>query len=192
MASVYGGYMGRVMLYDLSCGEAREYPWTDRDRELYVGGKIMAAKILFDHLKGGESPFSEDNWIVISTGPMTGTGAPSSARFNISGLSPQTGILASSNCGGSFGTYLKKAGYDAVILKGRCDEPSWLEINEEGFFLHKAGALWGTRTSECQAKLRELVDAKRFGALCIWSGCCAGLEKSQSHHRLGQSYDACL
>ena len=53
--------------------------------------------------------------MVIATGPLTGTGAPSSARFDISALSPQTGILASSNCGGSFGFHLKKAGYDGYL-----------------------------------------------------------------------------
>lgn len=167
MGSRYGGYMGRVVLFDLSTGKAEDYPWTDHERELYVGGKIMAAKILYDHLKGNEAAFSEDNWIVISTGPMTGTGAPSSARFNVSGVSPLTGILASSNCGGSFGIYLKKAGIDALILKGRCQEASWLEINEGEFILHSAAELWGTKTSECQEKLKELVPAKNFGQLCI-------------------------
>lgn len=167
MNSRYGGYMGRVVLFDLSTGKAEDYPWTDRDRELYLGGKIMAAKILYEHLRGDEKAFSEENWVVISTGPMTGTGAPSSARFNVSGLSPQTGILASSNCGGSFGTYLKKAGIDALILKGRCPEPSWLEINEGAFVLHSAAGLWGTKSSECQAKLKELLPGKKFGQLCI-------------------------
>lgn len=167
MHSKYCGYMGRVMLFDLSTGKAEDYPWTDTDRELYIGGKIMAAKILYDHLKGDEQAFSEENWMVISTGPMTGTGAPSSARFNVSAVSPQTGILASSNCGGSFGVYLKKAGYDAIILKGRCTEPSWLEITEESFTLHSAGELWGAKTSECQEKLREIIPGKKFAALCI-------------------------
>jgi len=167
MENSYGGYMGRVVLFDLSSGKAEDYPWTDADRELYVGGKIMAAKILYDHLRGDEAAFSEENWIVISTGPMTGTGAPSSARFNVSGISPQTGILASSNCGGSFGTYLKKAGIDALILKGRCAEPSWLEINEGEFILHSAAGLWGTKTSQCQAELDKLMPGKKFGRICI-------------------------
>jgi aldehyde:ferredoxin oxidoreductase len=103
MQTKYAGYMGKVMMVDLSTETVSESPWTDEQRELYLGGKIMAARILCDHLTGRETAFSEENWVVISTGPLTGTGAPSSARFNISALSPQTGILASSNCGGSFG-----------------------------------------------------------------------------------------
>ena len=96
METKYAGYMGKVMMVDLSSEIVSEYPWSDEQRELYLGGKIMAARILCDHLTGKESAFSEENWVVISTGPLTG--APSSARFNISALSPQTGILASSNC----------------------------------------------------------------------------------------------
>ena len=167
MASKYAGYMGKVMMVDLSTETVTEYPWSDRQRELYIGGKIMAARILCDHLTGKETAFSEENWVVISTGPLTGTGAPSSARFNISALSPQTGILASSNCGGSFGFHLKKAGYDALILKGKCSGRKWLEINQEQFIFHDAGDLWGTKSSECQEKLMHLTGKNKIGKLCI-------------------------
>ena len=105
--------------------------------------------------------------MVISTGPLTGTGAPSSSRFNVSALSPQTGILASSNCGGGFGIWLKKAGYDAVILKGKCKTPTWLEINESGVQFHDATDLWGSKTGECQKLLTEKMGKTKFGKLSI-------------------------
>jgi len=167
MQSKYAGYMGKVMLVDLTTETVSEYPWSDEQRELYLGGKIMAARILCDHLTGKETAFSEENWVVISTGPLTGTGAPSSARFNISALSPQTGILASSNCGGSFGFHLKKAGYDALILKGKCAGHRWLEISDDQFVFHDAAELWGMRVSACQEALARLTGKKRFGKLCI-------------------------
>ena len=119
--SKYSGYMGKVMMMDLTTGEVEEYPWTDRDRELYIGGKAMGSKIMFDTFHGTEDPLGPKNIIVITTGPLTGVGAPCSNRFNISTLSPQSGLTTSSNCGGNFGYYLKKAGYDALILKGGHD-----------------------------------------------------------------------
>ena len=167
MRSKYAGYMGKVMLVDLTSETVTEYPWNDEQRELYLGGKIMAARILCDHLTGKETAYSEENWVVISTGPLTGTGAPSSARFNISALSPQTGLLASSNCGGSFGFHLKKAGYDALILKGQCQGRRWLQIHDEQFTFHDAADLWGTKTRDCQEKLSELTGKKKLGRLCI-------------------------
>lgn len=167
MQSKYAGYMGKVMAVDLSTETVTEYPWSDEQREKYLGGKIMAARILCDHLTGKETALSEENWVVISTGPLTGTGAPSSSRFNISALSPQTGILASSNCGGSFGFHLKKAGYDALILKGKCATHRWLEIRDDEFLFRDADVLWGMKVSECQEKLAELTGKKKFGKLCI-------------------------
>ena len=165
MATRFGGYMGRVVLVDLTSQTVAEYPWTDEDREKYIGGKIMAAKVLSDHLTGQEQPFSEENWIVVSTGPLTGTGAPSSGRFDLSCISPQTGILTSSNCGGSFGYHLKKAGIDALILKGRCSKHTWLEIDNGRFTFHDADAdgLWGLKVTEGQEKLEALL-VKQWGA----------------------------
>ena len=177
MATKYGGYMGRVVLLDLTTQQAEEYPWTDADREKYIGGKIMAAKVLSDHLTGKEQPFSEENWIVISTGPLTGTGVPSSGRFDLSCLSPQTGILTSSNCGGSFGYHLKKAGIDALILKGKCEKHTWIEIDNGAFVFHDADedGLWGLKVTEGQEKLEGLLIEKwgarrTFGQLMIGPG----------------------
>ena len=94
MASQYAGYTGKVMLVDLSRETVSEYPWTDRDRELYLGGKIMANKILLDHLTGTEQAFSEENRIVITTGPLTLSGAPSC--FNTSNRHRGSSIQAAS------------------------------------------------------------------------------------------------
>ncbi|MBR0026025.1 MAG: aldehyde:ferredoxin oxidoreductase, partial [Clostridia bacterium] len=172
MSSRYSGYMGKVIEVDLTAKTVCEYPWSDRERELFVGGKIMAAKILSDRFTGKETALSEENLIVISTGPLTGTGAPSASRFNLSTLSPQTGFIASSNCGGSFGFHLKKAGIDALILKGRCDAPTWIEIDNGEFIFHSAEDLWGKCVTETQDLLKEKLHEKRgcdvmFGRMCI-------------------------
>ncbi len=174
MSTSLGGYMGKVALVDLTTGDVSEYPWTDEDRRLFIGGKIMAAKILSDNLTGAEQAFSEENLVVISTGPLTGTGAPSSGRFNLSTISPQTGFITSSNCGGSFGYYLKRAGMDALILRGRCPERRWLVIENDRFTFRSAeeDGLWGERVTPCQERIGEILTrqwgAKRgFGQLVI-------------------------
>lgn len=172
MQSKYGGYMGRVLQINLSTGDVTDYPWTDKDRELYIGGKTMAAKILYDTLTGRENAYSEENPLIISTGPLSGTGAPSSSRFNISSLSPQTGFISSSNCGGTFGYHLKRAGIDALIITGRREERTWIEIDNGSVTFHNADDLWGTRVTECQRLLAEKMSSKRgcdikFGKLCI-------------------------
>ena len=132
----------------------------------------MAAKILGDHLKGTEKAFSKENLLVITTGPLTGSGAPSSSRFNISTLSPQTGYITSSNCGGNFGYYLKKAGLDGLILTGQCEKPTWIEIQNETVKFHDGEGLWGMKTSETQKALDDQLRlgngrVRKNGKICI-------------------------
>ena len=168
----YCAYMRKVALLDLSARTMSEYQWSDEERELYIGGKIMAAKILYDNLTGKEKAFSEENIVVISTGPLTGTPAPSTSRFNVSSLSPLTNITASSNCGGSFGYYLKKAGYDAIVIKGRCPEHTWIEIYNDEVIFHNADDLWGQLVTPTQEMLQEKLEREygytvKCGKLCI-------------------------
>lgn len=172
MATEYGGYMGKVLKVNLTTREVSEYPFSDEERRLFIGGKTMAAKILGDHLTGKEKAFSEDNLLVVTTGPMTGSGAPSSSRFNISTLSPQTGYITSSNCGGHFGYYLKKAGLDALILTGRCEKPTWIEINNDKVIFHDADDIWGMKTGATQEALDDKLRMKngrvrKNGKICI-------------------------
>ncbi|MBQ9815695.1 MAG: aldehyde ferredoxin oxidoreductase family protein [Lachnospiraceae bacterium] len=174
METKYGGYMGKVLEVDLTTQAVSEYPWTDKDRELFIGGKTMADKILYDSFTGQEKPFSEENILVISTGPLTGTGAPSSGRYNIATLSPQTGIIGTSNCGGSFGYYLKKAGIDALVIKGKCAEHTWIEIDNGEFIFHNADedGIWGLKVTEAQDKIRGILHEKwgfkrAFGQMVI-------------------------
>jgi aldehyde:ferredoxin oxidoreductase len=71
MKSRYGGYMGKVLQINLTDGSLKDYHISDRERKLFIGGKTMAAWTGKE-----EAP----NHLVIMTGPLTGTGAPSSSR----------------------------------------------------------------------------------------------------------------
>ncbi|NLV44763.1 MAG: aldehyde:ferredoxin oxidoreductase, partial [Candidatus Hydrogenedentes bacterium] len=157
MQTKLGGYAGRVLKIDLTTGETGEYPWSDKERALYLGGKIMAAKILYDNIKPGTDGFAPENMLVVSTGPLSGTAAPASSRFNVSAVSPLTGLCASSNCGGNFGLFLKRAGYDALVLTGKSATPVWIEITEDAVRFHDASSLMGKTTSETQEALEGRV-----------------------------------
>lgn len=159
--------MGKILQIDLTGETFEEYPFTDRQREETIGGKGLAYRILADHLTGREEAFSAENQIILSTGPLTGTGAPGSDRFEITAISPKTRIPVSSNCGGSFGVFLKKAGYDAVILRGRCRASRWLEITENGIQFHDSFSLWGMGTEDCYQQLAKELPGVPFGYLCI-------------------------
>lgn len=167
MAAEYGGYMGRILRINLSTETTEEYPFTDQQRRETLGGKALAYRILAEQLTGNEQPFSEENLLILTTGPLTGTGAPGSSRFEITAISPQSSIPVSSNCGGSFGVFLKKAGYDALILSGQCRHHRWIELTGTAVRFHNADGLWGAGTASCFQQLRQRICGNPFGYLCI-------------------------
>ncbi|MDP8225151.1 MAG: aldehyde ferredoxin oxidoreductase family protein [Candidatus Lernaella stagnicola] len=166
MASKYGGYMGEALWVDLTASETRPYDVSERDRELFIGNKGLAAKILWDHLEPGIDPLGPENLLVVTTSPLTGTGAPCSARFNVSTKSPMTGGIVSSNSGGGFGIQLKRAGFDALVLAGQADKPVYVEINDGESTIHDAADIWGMDTEEVQEELRKR-HGKAAGLLVI-------------------------
>jgi aldehyde:ferredoxin oxidoreductase len=84
-----------------------------------------------------------------------GTSFPGGARFNVSAMSPQTGILGDSNAGGFFAAELKYAGYDQLILEGKAPYPVYLWIHDDRVVLRDARGLWGKDVWETTCALRE-------------------------------------
>ena len=150
MATRYKGYMGKVLEIDLTSGNIGEYPVTDTDRELFLGGRFLSTKILWDELEKGVDPLSADNVLIVMTSPLTGSGAPSSSRYDISAKSPLTGAIGHSNSGGNFGIHLKKAGYDGIVVRGRSEKPVYLEIDNEQVSIRDGAEIWGMDTQKSQ------------------------------------------
>lgn len=153
MASKYNGYMGKILDVNLSTGTTGEYPLTDDDREKFLGARFVSTKILWDELKPGIDPLSADNILVVMTAPLTGTGAPSTSRYDISAKSPQTGAIGHSNSGGSFGIYLKRAGWDGIVIRGKSEKPVYLDIEEDDVRIKPGEHMWGMNTEEAQEAL---------------------------------------
>ena len=82
---------------NLSTGKIRPLPIKGGVVRAYLGGKTLAAKLLYDLLPKGVEPLSKENNLIINTGIMTDTGAPSSSRFNMTFKNVRTGGIASSN-----------------------------------------------------------------------------------------------
>ena len=158
MGTKYGGYCGKIIKINLTTKTVEDYPFSDKERELFIGGKIMAAKIIYDNIKSKIDPLSPENMIVITTGPLNATGTPCSSRFNTSSISPLTGFYASSNCGGNFGMAMKRAGYDAIIITGKSDEKTYLYITDAGVEFKNADAYWGMTTQEAQKAIPDKGD----------------------------------
>lgn len=163
----YGGYAGAILEIDLTTQGVSRIPLPAAYRERLLGGKALAAQLLCRCMTGKETAMSGENPVVIAAAPLAGSGAPGSRRFDLVSLSAKDDRPVFSNCGGDFGILLKKAGYDAVILKGCCHGPCWLEITEETVRFHDAQDLWGMGTGVCRNYLREKTSDRNIAALCI-------------------------
>ena len=156
------GYMGKLLVVDLTQGELKDEPLDPNIAHDYVGGAGYAARYLYDELGPDTDPLGPDNTLMFMTGPLVGTRAPSCGRHEVCAISPLTGIWGESNSGGFWGAELKFAGYDGIVIRGCSEKPVWLSI-EEGKppALRDASDLWGLDTYETQDRLRgQLGDEK--------------------------------
>ncbi len=127
------GWCGRIALIDLTRNQVET---AELDPDLcrrFVGGRGMAGHFLKDsaHLDW-DNP---DMPILLFTGPLVGTASPTSGRMTVMSRSPLTGTVGDSSVGGTFGTQLKKAGLDGLIITGRSKTVCGIEITDHGIFI---------------------------------------------------------
>lgn len=129
-----------------------EHPDTDTYHRL-IGGKGLAGS----HLR----PWVTHAWdapempLIFMSGPLVGTPSPTSGRLHVMSRSPLTGTVGDASVGGSLGTQLKRAGYDGIVLTGRCDGITGIEIVDGALTFHDASALTGQDTEAVTERLKD-------------------------------------
>ncbi|MEO0326104.1 MAG: aldehyde ferredoxin oxidoreductase family protein, partial [Myxococcota bacterium] len=152
--------LGRVLHVDLSTGDHHVEEVGDDVYRQFLMGYGLGAYLLWKHFPPGTDPMAPEACFVVASGLLTGTHAPFSGRIQICGKSPLTGTWADSNSGGSVATQLRKAGYDALVVRGRAAGPSVLVIRDDEVRLQPAGELWGTQIPEAFDALRATYGRK--------------------------------
>jgi aldehyde:ferredoxin oxidoreductase len=159
------GYAGKFLLVNLTDNICSDFIIEDSVLQKFIGGSCLAAKLFFDKYPLDADPLSEQNPLMIMTGPMVGSGFPGTSRFSICAKAPQTGIWGESACGGTFGPELKKAGYDGIVFEGKADSPVYLSIMDGQAQLNDASHLWGKDIYEVTDVLKA--DDKSIKVLTI-------------------------
>ena len=139
------GWAGKILRIDLSSGRITSTP-TENYTPRYIGGRGIAAKIAWDELSPRVGCFDEENPLMIMTGPFTGTMVPSSGRSEFFAVSPQVYPVpwfTRSGMGGWFGSELKYAGYDGIVITGKAKRPVYIYIIDGKTYILSAGELWG-------------------------------------------------
>jgi len=143
----YGSH-GRVLVVDLSDGTHAVEDLDESVQRQFLGGYGLGAWLMWRHFPAKTDPLAPEACFAIVAGLLTGARTPFSGRIQIVGKSPLTGTWADSNSGGSVASQLRRAGYDALVVKGRAKEPSVLVISDDEVRVEPAGDLWGKQVPE--------------------------------------------
>lgn len=165
-----GGYMGKILRADLTSGELSDENLPENDTlKKFIGGQALATYILLKETPVDAKPFDPESRLVIMTGPLTGNGfTPGGTKMTAVYLSPLTNhTLGRGATSGFWGTYLKAAGYDGIILSGAARRPSYLYIHDGVAELRDASKVWGLGTRATEDALRKEVGVKDARVLCI-------------------------
>ncbi len=159
------GWTGKILDINLSNGGIEIVPLDMDMARLFLGGRGLGARLLWDLVGPEVEPLSPENVLVFTTGPITATGSQTSNRFNVSSKSPLTDTILHANSGGWWGMQLKRTGYDALIVRGKAKKPVLIEITPEGVALKDADHLWGKGVFETTEALGQ--SRNKRNVLCI-------------------------
>jgi aldehyde:ferredoxin oxidoreductase len=149
-----GGWRGKILRVNLTKGTSQTEALDPKLARAYVGGRGLGTKLLYDEIDPTVDPLSPRNTLILATGPLTGTNAPTGGRYMVITKSPLTGAIACSNSGGYFGAEMKFCGYDFLILEGRAKAPVYLWLNNGTVEIRPAEKVWGKSTHETEDRLR--------------------------------------
>ncbi|MBF0210147.1 MAG: aldehyde ferredoxin oxidoreductase family protein [Desulfamplus sp.] len=158
------GYSNKILEINLTDKSWFVSEASIKDRQMYLGGKGLGIKLLYDRLKPKVDPLGEENLLIVMPGVVSGTGAPCSARFEAISKSPLTGIIATSSCGGPFGIELKTAGYGGLVIYGKSEDRCVVWFDHKTVEFRDATNLWGLDTVETQ---KRVLGSKKEAALAI-------------------------
>ncbi|MEM3285593.1 MAG: aldehyde ferredoxin oxidoreductase family protein [Fervidicoccaceae archaeon] len=155
------------MRVDMATGNIKVESWGEEVAKKWLGSRGLGIYLMLKEVDPKTDPLSPQNKLIIAAGPLTGTSAPTAARYNVITKSPLTGYITFSNSGGYWGAELKRAGYDAVIIENSSETPKYLFIKDEHIELRDASKLWGLKMSETEAELKKTHNDENLKVLGI-------------------------
>lgn len=142
-----------ILRVDLSDGSSRQEPLPAQWSRSYIGCRGINARLLFDEVPAGTDPLGPDNVLYLATGPLDGLPV-GMGRMSVCCKSPR-GTVAEGSFGGHFGPEMRRAGYDYLAIRGQSQRPVYLYITDDIVEIRDATHLWGLKTNETDAALRQ-------------------------------------
>ena len=162
-----GGYTGNILRVNLTTMTATQEALPLEIARDYIGGAGFGIKYLFDEVPSGADPLGPDNKLIFASGPFSGTSIPCASRMAVTAKSPLTGAVGMGLTGGHFPVELKFAGYDALIIEGKAEKPTYVWIKDGETHFRSAGKLWGMKTTDCQQIIKNELKDQNVRIACI-------------------------
>ena len=149
------GYMGKILRVDLTKGRVDVEALDESQAKKYIGGSGLATKILNDETGPQTDPLGPENRLIFMTGPFAATPVITSGRHHMVTKSPLTGAYTESDTGGTWGPYLKRAGFDGIVVTGKSSKPVYLWVTEGKAEIRDASRFWGVDTYDLDEAVRK-------------------------------------
>jgi len=156
------GYRGKILHVDLTHRKIEAEEKDDTFYRTYLGGRGIGYQYLLKEVPPRIDPFSPENILVLATGVMTGSPLPAACRFAAIGKSPLTGTAGESEAAGFFGPELKMAGFDAIVFRGKADQPVYLWVTEGKAEIRDASHLAKEGSKEVEDTIREEMGSNKI------------------------------
>jgi len=157
---------GTILIIDLTTRKIEREPTSSYVKK-FIGGAGIGAKLFTEHVSPTAKAFDEDNMLVFSTGPLTGTLFGNKA--NVSSRTPEqpNNPYVNAGMGGQLPSEMKFAGYDHILIKGKSEKPVYLSIYNDDIKFIDAGHLWGLDVYKTQAAIRKECKDPDVRVACI-------------------------
>lgn len=160
-------YAGKILRIDLTNGAVTTEEFGRDYIDLFIGGRGVASRILYDEVPPEVEPFDPANRLIFSPGALMGTGAPAASRTTVTSRSPLTNMHGDGHSGATWGAELRRAGYDVLIVQGRADRQVYLVIDNDKVELRDAGKLRGLLTSQTHERLCQEMGSREACTVSI-------------------------
>jgi aldehyde:ferredoxin oxidoreductase len=150
---VAGGYFGRALVVDLDDASSWTLDLPDDLLRRYLGGSGLGTWLMHRLARQGADPLAPESPLAFVFSPLVGTPLTTSAKFAVVAKSPLTGMLNDALSSSHFAIAGKLTGHDAIVVRGRCAQPSALLVDGDGARLVSAEAEWGLPAAEAEARL---------------------------------------
>lgn len=123
-------------------------------KKLYIGGKGVASKLLFE-VPQKINPYHPENAIIFAIGPLNGIRLSGATRMTAVFKSPMTYGYGESQCGGFAAYEMARSGLKCLYITGKAEKPVYAVVEDEEVEIKDASHLWGKDAYETEEILRK-------------------------------------